>query len=483
MPSPHIRTPKEFEKHFAALREELHVPPSFPVEVLQEADAAQDRYSDDRYDATALPFIAIDPPGAIDLDQAYYASKTPQGFRLHYAIADVAAFVEPGSLLDAEARLRGVTLYSPDLRTPLHPPSISEDKASLLAGTTKPALLWTIDLDAEGLPVSSQFKRATVRVSEAISYAQAQQRIEANSENDSSLRLLKTIGELRQKQEQIRGGVSLNLPSQEVTASADGYVLRYEHSVPVENWNAQISLLTGMVAGRTMQQSGIGIVRTLPPADVRDQDELRRQARALGVDYPHDVSYPDFIRSLQPDRASHNALMHQATKIFRGAGYYAITPEAEPQENLEHAAIASIYGHVTAPLRRLVDRFANEILLAIHADETPPQWAVDALAELPGLMGKAKQASSALERATVDLVEALVLENRVGEVFEAHVVNKRKSRSGKERGVASHAVLQIKEPAVVVSVKDNDFELAQKIEAKLQSVSVKERELTFEASA
>ena len=105
-------------------------------------------------DATDVPLVTLDPPGSRDLDQAVHLAARGDGYRVSYAIADVGAFVRPGSAIDAEARRRGQTLYSPDRRTPLHPPVLSEGAASLLPDELGPAVLWTIDLDADGEPVA-----------------------------------------------------------------------------------------------------------------------------------------------------------------------------------------------------------------------------------------------------------------------------------------------------------------------------------------
>ena len=89
-------------------------------------------------------FVTVDPPGSRDLDQAMHLSRRNSGYRVRYAIADVASFVRPGGAIDQEAIRRVETLYSPDTRTPLHPPVLSEGAASLLPGQTRPALIWTI---------------------------------------------------------------------------------------------------------------------------------------------------------------------------------------------------------------------------------------------------------------------------------------------------------------------------------------------------
>jgi exoribonuclease R len=94
--------------------------------------------------------VTIDPPGSRDLDQAVAIETLPDGWRVFYAIADVAAWVDPGGAIDRTARERTQTYYSPDVRTPLHPPVLGEGAASLLPDGARPAALWTIDVDATG---------------------------------------------------------------------------------------------------------------------------------------------------------------------------------------------------------------------------------------------------------------------------------------------------------------------------------------------
>lgn len=469
MPRIAIRAPKTFETAFERIRNELDVPARFPDEVLAAAEAAVDRHPD-RIDATHLDFVAVDPPGATDLDQAFRAERRGDGYRVHYAIADVSAFLEPGGPIDLEARSRGTTLYSPDTRTPLHPSIISEDRASLLAGTEKPALLWTIDLDGDGMPTSNRLERARVRTGEAISYTEAQARIDAGS--DERMTLLAEIGKLRQARESDRGGVSLNLPAQEVVERGDSYGLEFDLTIPVEGFNAQISLLTGIVAGTTMLEAGVGILRTLPPPRRRDIERLRRTAAGLGLDWPAETSYPDFVRGLTPNGPGCSAFLLQAARSFRGAGYLGFNGEV-PEHN-QHGAIASTYAHVTAPLRRLVDRFGNEILLALHHDLEPPAWAVEALDELPSLMGRARQRESALERAMVDIAEAIVLERSVGEVFDGIVVDVNPERD--------RATVQIAEPAIVGRVPAEGRSLAERLKLRVVEVDVDDRRVVFDPS-
>src|SRR5690606_7153657 len=114
-------------------------------------------------DHTDIPFVTIDPLGATDLDQAVFLERAGDGYRVWYAIADVAAFIELGGVLDAEARRRGQTVYAPDGRIPLHPVSISEDAGSLLPGLDRSAYVWTFELDADARLTKTGLARARVR--------------------------------------------------------------------------------------------------------------------------------------------------------------------------------------------------------------------------------------------------------------------------------------------------------------------------------
>ncbi len=284
------------------LQAELEVTPAFPAEVEEAARraAAAPRLPD--LDRTDVPFVTIDPPGARDLDQAVHLERDPQdpsGYVVRYAIADVAAFVTPGDPVDVEARRRGETLYGADSKVPLHPPVLSEDAASLLPDQVRPALLWTIRVDASGEGTDVTVERALVRSRRQLTYDEVQAAVDDGTA-DEPLRLLREVGGLRLAREAARGGVSLPLPEQEVDVAGDTWSLTFRRQLPAEQWNAQVSLLTGFGAASLMVYARVGLLRTLPPADPRDVRRLHRTARALGIDWPAEVLYPDFIRGLDP---------------------------------------------------------------------------------------------------------------------------------------------------------------------------------------
>jgi exoribonuclease R len=453
----------EVAEGMATIRAELEVPVGFPTEVTAAAAAVAAAASVDpagggRADRTGVELVTIDPPGSRDLDQAYGAERLPGGgTRVWYAIADVAAFVTPADPVDAEAQRRGVTFYGPDHRVPLHPPELSEGAASLLPDGERPALLWCIDLDGEGAPVATRLERAIVRSQAQLTYAEVTEAVAAGTA-DAALVLLREIGEQRLAAEVARGGVSLPLPDQVVApAPGPGGDLRLEFDGPVaaEGWNAQVSLLAGLEAARIMVEGGTGILRTLPPADERTVARLRRSAAALGVAWPDAGGYPAFVRSLDPASPVGASLLVQASRALRGAGYVGFADGAVPAEH-EHSAVAAPYAHVTAPLRRLGDRFAAEAALAVATQVDVPDWVLAALPALPDLLNAANQREAQISRAVVDLAEAVVLGSRIGHELDAVVVTR------EERGCG----LQVLEPPVRART-DAALELGAEVRVKV----------------
>ena len=457
---------RELRDGFARIRDELSLPKDFPAEVTGEAEQAAKSPDLPSYDVTDLPFLTIDPPGSTDLDQAMHLERRDKGYRVRYAIADVGAFVRPGGAVDREAHLRRETLYSPDLRTPLHPPVLSEGAASLLPDQIRPALLWTIDLDADGEQTAVDVRRAAVRSRDRLDYAGVQEMVDAGKADDR-LSLLADVGKLRMALEVERGGVSLPIPEQQVVENGGTFELEYRVTLPVESWNEQISLMTGMAAADLMLHGEIGVLRTLPAAPEGALQRLRHAAKALGVDWPRDTSYAEVVHGLDPANPRHAALLEEATSLLRGAGYTAF--DGGVPEQATHAAVAAEYAHATAPLRRLVDRYVGTVCLALCAGEEVPGWARAALPTLPDEMAESDRRAHELERECVALMEAAVLRGREGEEFDAVAVEVDQKGGG---------TVQLAHPAVRASC-DGELPLGEPVKVKLVEADVARRSVRF----
>jgi exoribonuclease R len=219
-----------------------------------------------------------------------------------------------------------------------------------------------------------------------------------------------------------------------------------------------------------MLGAGVGLLRTLPAADPSQFPRLQRAARSLGIDWPDGTPPGSVLSGLDTSLPEHAAFADLAAELLRGAAYTPLLPGSPPPADPGHAGVGAPYAHVTAPLRRLGDRFATEICLALCAGTTPPGWAVEALPSLPDLMAAGDRRAHQLERAVVDATEAFVLADRIGDVFEAAVME-----SGDEFGTVA-----LSEPAVWGRCDGRHLPLGERIHVRCTQADVPARTVRFE---
>jgi exoribonuclease R len=453
----------------AAIPVALHISRDFPTDVMAEAEAAAAHPVLPDLDNTDVPYVTIDPAGSMDLDQALYLERSGDGYRVRYAIADVPSFVTPGGALDTETRKRGQTIYPPDGPIPLHPLVLSNGATSLLPGQVRSAFVWDFTLDAVANVTSTSLTRARITSTAKLDYVGVQAAID-NGTADTSLVLLKEIGLKRIALEIARGAANLTLPDTEVTevdsgaVPVKGYELVRRQPQPSEDWNAQLSLMTGMAAAELMIGAKVGILRTMPEPEQWASDRFRRQTVALGRPWPPEQKYGEYLRALDTTDPKQLAIMHAAGALFRGAGYTAF--DGSVPVGLVQAAVGTSYTHATAPLRRLVDRFVLVVCEAIAAGTEIPQWAREALPTLPDLMEHSSGVTSQFEHRAIDTVEAAVLSTRVGEEFEATVISLSKTGGS----------IQLTEPAVTAhcngALTDGSVIRARLVQADIPSGQV-----------
>ena len=452
---------------FATLRNTLGVPGDFASEVTDEARRIAESVELPDEDATDIPFVTIDPLGSRDLDQAVHIASTGSGYLVSYAIADVAAFVRPGGAIDLEAHRRGETLYFPDLRVPLHPAVLSEGAASLLPGQVRPAVLWRMELDAAGDVRSVDVRRARVRSTAQLDYGGVQQALDHDQLPDA-IHALPDVGRVRRLLARQRHAIDLDLPEQEVEQHDGQYTVSMRTPLAVEQYNAEISLLTGMCAAGLMLDHGIGILRTVPPPDDGAVHALQRAARALGVAWPHGTPPGDVLAAVDRSDPKGFAFVEHAASLLRGAAYTAFDGAA-PDQPL-HSGIGAPYAHVTAPLRRLVDRYATEVCVSLHAAVPIPQWARAALRTLPDEMQRADRLAHEVDRAVIDATEAWLLRDRVGDTFPAVVID-----------ADDHAAtIVLDQPPVRARCTTAGLHAGERLNARLVAADVAQRLVRFE---
>ena len=192
--------------------------------------------------------------------------------------------------------------------------------------------------------------------------------------------------------------------------------------MPVEGWNAQISLLTGMAAAHIMLYGQVGILRTMPPADPGSLRRLRQTAKALRIDWPQEMDYPDFVRALDPTPAGRGRHAHRlhlavprAPATRRSAAAYPMTPSTRPWRSTTPTSPRRCGGWSTATPGRSASPCART--------SPVPGWVLRALDALPAEMAAAEQRAKKYERAIIDLVEVFLLRDRVGETFTGTVID------------------------------------------------------------
>lgn len=461
---------------FDAIRAEFDLPSFADTSAFPEAAEAEAREiatltPPEFEDATDIPFVTIDPPGAQDLDQAMFLERQGEGFRVHYAIADLGSVIKPGGAVDAEARKRGQTVYLPDARVPLHPPLLSEDALSLLSHEVRRAAVWTIDVGADGRTTKATVRRALVKSVAQFDYDGVQATFDSGRPH-TSVEPLADLGRQRLKLRVTLGAIELGLPEQEIVPEGEGWRIRMRMRTEVDAWNAEISLLTGMCAAEMMLEAGIGVLRTLPDPEGGAIHKFQRAAKALGVPWPEGTTAGEILTGLDPTQPISQALMSDATRLLRGPGYEAF--DGAPPSVTEHAGIGGPYAHVTAPLRRLADRFGTEVCLALCAGTPVPDWVREALPQVPGVMSESDQFAATVDRACLSQVESWMLDGKVGEIFDAFVLRVDSDKKGGE--------IVLADPPVISDCTGVDLPEGRQVKVRLTAVDTKTRSVTFAAS-
>ena len=203
--------------------------------------------------------------------------------------------------------------------------------------------------------------------------------------------------------------------------------------------------------------------------DERAQKRLRHQARALGLTWPADVPLDQFSRHLDGTDPAAEAFLMAVHRAGGGAFYTPYRKGERPW----HAAMAATYAHATAPLRRLADRYTVMTALAVANGNPVPDQVAAATERLPEVMDDADARAGRIERAVVDLAEAVMLEGREGSTFMAVVVDDDDDVSR----------IQLCDVAVVARVKARGVQPGDDVRVKLVEADPAKRLVRFERVA
>jgi exoribonuclease R len=435
------------------------VPGEFPPEVVAAAEEAARRQPGAAHaDRTSVDFVTLDPATATDLDQAFAIERSGDDIVLHYAIADVGFFVDPESALDAEAWRRGGTVYLPDRKAPLYPRPLSEAAASLLPDGPRPAVVFTVRVDPAGDSRLDGAARAVIRSRAKLAYED----VDADSLPDGFVELAERVIAAEDR----RGASRVEFPDQVLELTPSGWRLRFEVRLESEDRNAAMSLASNLAVAAALHAADTGLFRVMPDVPEHAVRRLRHTASAFQLDWPDGMSLARFQRSLPPHDQRTAAFLLAVRRASGGASYRPFTPGEKPW----HAAMAAMYAHATAPLRRLADRYVVEAALAVANGDAVPDHVEAAFAGLPTVMARSEEVGNRVENAVNNLAEAVLLDGREGELFDGVLVDE--DRNG--------PLMQIAEPAILARVRAARVTPGDEIRVRLVEADPVKRSVVFE---
>lgn len=400
---------------FAAIEKQYSLPKGFPPPVLSAAEwaiRAGEDADEARVVATEIPYVTLDPATSTDLDQAFHLFQDGDEIVLSYALADLTRFVPAGGPVESEAWQRGVTIYGFN-RVPLYPQAISGRAASLLPDGPRPAVQVCVGINSEGRLRLRNVERIVCATRAKLAYTTV---------DLQSIPYLIQFAERMWLNESQRGSVRFEFPQQEIVAdeaAPGGVRLALRSPLYSEIVNSSLSLAVNMALGELMLNAKVGLFRVMDEPASRAMARLRREAHALKIEWSENESIKDVQRRLDPTNLVHQRFLLTVRRAGGRASYAVYSPDKVPW----HAAIGATYVHATAPMRRLADRYVLDLACLLAKNQSIPPELLAKLSALPEVMAAGDGKARSVDRALIDLVEAVSLQDRIGEVLQAEVVD------------------------------------------------------------
>ncbi len=368
---------EEFDKEI--LQQARQVTRDFD-ERLEEALAREKRGEEafpDREDLRKAFICTIDPPDAKDYDDAISIQRVKDGFELGVHIADVATFIDPGSPLDEEAKLRGNSVYLPRLVIPMLPELLSNGICSLQEAVPRFAKSAFITYDADGHVRGARVANTVIQSVKRMTYLEAQALIDGKPEEarkhaktdaphtgklTETVRLMNDLARRIRKRREAKGMISLDLPDAELVFNDEGRVIdvepeddAYTHTI-IEMFMVEAN----EAVARLFDSMNVHIIRRLhPDPDPGDMDEMREFIQVAGLKL-----------SKNPDRFELQSILNATRGTGRAAAVHmavlrTLTQATYGPDLVGHFALASDhYAHFTSPIRRYPDLTVHRALAA-----------------------------------------------------------------------------------------------------------------------
>ncbi len=412
------------------------IPHIFPDAVLKEAERAKPltMRGTSREDWRDLPLLTIDPADAKDHDDAVhaFADSDPAnagGFVVTVAIADVAAYVRPGTGLDREALVRGNSVYFPDRVVPMLPERISNDLCSLRPLEDRPALAVRMVLSNSGAKLRHSFHRMMMRSAAKLSYQQAQDAFDGNPDpavrplmQDVLLPLLAAY-RVAAKARDERAPLDLDLPERKLVLKTDGTVDRVIVPPRLEAHRLieEFMILANVAAAETLEQARqILIYRAHDVPSVEKLNALSEFLATLGIKLAKG-------EVLKP--AKFNAILGRVRGTPQEGLVNEVVLRSQAQaeyvhENYGHFGLnLRRYAHFTSPIRRYADLIVHRALIRALklGDDGLPDLSLGELSDIASSLSVAERRAMVAERETTDRLIATFLADQTGAVFAGRI--------------------------------------------------------------
>ncbi|MDQ2867521.1 MAG: ribonuclease R [Verrucomicrobiota bacterium] len=408
-----------------------HLPLEFPAAVLAEAEKIPTTVSAEaergREDLRKQFILTIDPDDARDFDDAINVEELAGGgWQLGVHIADVAAYVRPGSALDKEAKRRGNSVYLPDRVIPMLPERLSNGVCSLNPRVDRLTHSVFIEFDKQGRMRKTRFARTVIHSAKRLSYKQAYALLKSSGTDEVTQRLhtaWKLAALLRRKRFE-HGSLDLDMPEVKVVCDKSGKPIRFER---VENDEShqlieEFMLAANEAVATDLKNRGFpSVYRVHENPDTEKLAEYREFVLQHGIQVGDLSQRREVQRVLMQIRGTpeEHALKIGLLKSLKRARYAALP--------LGHYGLAKVnYTHFTSPIRRYADLVVHRALADRGAKSTATQGELNTLADHISITERnaAEAEIDAVKMKKLEFFEAQITA-RDPQVFDATIIDVR----------------------------------------------------------
>jgi ribonuclease R len=441
-----------------------HLPHRFPPEVVEQAQSVplviNAKEIEGRRDFRSMEIVTIDGETARDFDDAVWVDRAANGnYALHVHIADVSHYVRPGTPIDAEARLRGTSVYFPDRAVPMLPFELSTNICSLNPQVDRLVLSALLEIDHQGEIVGQEFTAGMIRSVERMTYTN----VHLLLEGDEGLReryrplvgrfgLMRELADVLNRKRVRRGSIDFDLPEpliefdqfgamtgvtraprniahriieEFMLAANEAVASHLEHALPAsiyrihEKPDPKRVMEFEEVAAHFGYSLGIGAmpVKKFAYTDKRRDGGKKRREIVLADSAANLTSrhYQRLVAKIE-GKPEERILSYLMLRSLKQARYST--------DNVGHFALAAdTYTHFTSPIRRYPDLIVHRLLRAVLLGQKERAPGEAELAAIADDCSQSERRAADAERELVEWKKVKFMADRVGQDFDALIIS------------------------------------------------------------